>query len=397
MSGSTRSYEMAKRLVDHGHEVFMITSWRETLPNQKTFESIEAGIKVFWLPVSYSNKMNFFERIKAFFTFALKASKKAIELDGDVVFATSTPLTICIPGIISSKAKNIPMVFEVRDLWPEVPLAMGIISNPFLKLFSKLLEKIAYFNSERIVALSPGMAEGVISTGYPKNRVSIIPNSSDIDFFCDKEQSGKKFRQKHHWLGNRPLVVYCGTLGQVNGVDYLCKVAFETAKTNPEICFLVVGSGKMELEVCNEAKRLGVLNKNFFMLKEMKKIEIPAVLAAANFATSLVIDEPALWANSANKFFDALAAGIPFGINHEGWLAELLRSSGAGIVLSPRSHTEAAQQLIEKLYDKTWLENARKAAKNLAKNVFDRNLLAKKLEEELVLAAEYKQRKVATQ
>jgi thioesterase domain-containing protein len=98
MSGGTRSYEMAKRLVAKGHEVNMITSWREDDGRKGWFETEEAGIRVHWLPVPYSNKMGFRERINAFIRFAFGAARKAASLPADLVFATSTPLTIALSG-----------------------------------------------------------------------------------------------------------------------------------------------------------------------------------------------------------------------------------------------------------------------------------------------------------
>src|SRR5690554_854503 len=118
MSGGTRSYEMARRMVAAGHEVHMVTSYREQDANRKGwFLTEEAGINVHWYPVPYSNHMGFVQRIKAFIAFALAARKKSVELDGDIIFATSTPLTIALPAVPASRKKKIPMVFEVRDLW----------------------------------------------------------------------------------------------------------------------------------------------------------------------------------------------------------------------------------------------------------------------------------------
>jgi hypothetical protein len=98
MSGGTRSYEMARRLVAAGHEVDMITSWREPIAKKGWFEQRVDGIRVHWLPVQYANHMNYYQRIAAFFSFALRAGNRATELGGDIVFATSTPLTICYKG-----------------------------------------------------------------------------------------------------------------------------------------------------------------------------------------------------------------------------------------------------------------------------------------------------------
>ncbi|MBT6673966.1 MAG: glycosyltransferase, partial [Proteobacteria bacterium] len=110
MSGGTRSYEMARRFVQQGHEVHMITSWREPRDDQAWFESNEAGIHVHWLPVEYTNKMSFLNRIKAFLKFAIKSANKTASIKADIIFATSTPLTIALPAVYAAKIQKIPMV-----------------------------------------------------------------------------------------------------------------------------------------------------------------------------------------------------------------------------------------------------------------------------------------------
>ena len=205
MSGSTRSYEMARRLVAKGHEVHMITSWGEPKENQGWFETNEAGINVHWLPVRYSNHMPYLQRIKAFFKFALASAKKAVEIKCDIIFATSTPLTIALPAVYAKKKQKVPMVFEVRDLWPLLPIAMGALKHPFFCYLAYKLEKFAYKNSDSIVALSPGMRDGIIQVGYPENKVTIIPNSSDIDLFLIDGKKGVEFRLKRPLIKNNPL------------------------------------------------------------------------------------------------------------------------------------------------------------------------------------------------
>ena len=218
MSGGTRSYEMARRMVSAGHEVHMITSIRESGSNTNDWLlTEEAGIQVHWYPVPYSNHMTYSMRIKAFFSFAREALNKAMQLDADVVFATSTPLTIALPAVRAARMKSIPMVFEVRDLWPELPIAMGALKNPFFRIAAKLLERWAYRNSQAVVTLSPGMKEGVVKTGYSTSKVAVIPNSSDNeDFLCSKEEVDF-FRSSRDWLGSRPLLVYTGTFGAAAG------------------------------------------------------------------------------------------------------------------------------------------------------------------------------------
>jgi glycosyltransferase involved in cell wall biosynthesis len=390
-SGGTRSYEMARRLVAAGHDVDMITSARRGFVGsfRGWRQTEEAEIRVHWLSVPYANVMSYAERIRAFIQFAWGAAFKAASLEVDVVFATSTPLTIAFPAVYAARRQNIPMVFEVRDLWPEVPIAVGALKGWLPIRAARWLERFAYRNSDCIVALSPGMKQGITRTGYPKDRVHVIPNSADLELFDVPATAGKAFRAQFDWLKDRPLVVYTGALGLINGVAYMAHLAAVVEKQAPEVRFLVLGEGKEERRVSSIARELGVLGRSFFMMPPIPKVEIPKVLSAADVATSLfVINVPALWANSANKFFDALASGTPVAINYRGWQANLIEQRGAGIVLKAQDIEAAADQIVQKLQNRSWLERAGAAARKLAEERFSRDMLAQRLEAVLLRAIE---------
>lgn len=394
MAGGTRSYELARRLVAKGHEVHMITSCRElnSVDSQAWIETNEDGIRVYWCPVPYSNKMGIAERIKAFFKYAIMASARAARIRADIVFATSTPLTIAIPAIYSKRKHNIPMVFEVRDLWPEAPIAIGALKNPIFISAARYLEKKAYQHSTRIIALSPGMKQGIIERGYPADKIAVIPNASDIEFFSNREEQAAELRAKHSWLRDRPMVIYTGTLGRVNGVGYFVKLAVEAQRIDPEVRFVVIGDGIEANEIKNAASEAGVLGSNFFMMPSMPKTEVANWLAAADISTSLVINIPELWKNSANKFFDSLAAGVPIAINYGGWQADVINESGAGLVLDPLDISSSARALIKALRDEHWKKRASKAAKQLALDKFNREKLADQFEQVLLDAVQTGQR-----
>ena len=383
MSGGTGSYEMARRLVAYGHEVHMITSDRRGSVSGRWYRTQDSGIQVHWLPVPYENKMPYPARLRAFFRFAIKAALYASRIRADVIFASSTPLTIALPAVCAAKIQKAPLVFEVRDLWPELPIAVGALKGPLIPL-ARLLERFAYHNSLQIVALSPGMKEGVVRAGYPAHRVHVIPNSCDLDLFQVPVQTGIYFRNRYQWLGERPLVLYAGTFGRINGVRYLVQLAFETRKLAPEVRFLAAGDGYERELVKTFARDLGVLDRNFFMFPPMSKANMPALFAAATISTSLCIDLPELRSNSASKFFDSLAAGRPIAINYQGWQADLIRETGAGLVLPTNDLPCAAQQLARVIFDKEWIARAGSAALQLARNRFDRDQLAKQLEEVLL-------------
>ena len=218
MSGGVRSYDVAKHLVDNGHTVEMVTTNR-SLSNSSGWKiSNEGGINVHWLSLFYSNKLSYFKRLLAFFLFAYHASKKGSTLQGDVVFATSTPLTIAIPALYISWKKSIPMVFEVRDLWPDVPIAIGVIKNPIVKYLAELLESYTYKKSKAVIVLSDGMKSGVIKAGCEENKVVVIPNFSNRELFSTKN-TGKSPKEFTIEEARRYVVCDCGRSGKLPFCD----------------------------------------------------------------------------------------------------------------------------------------------------------------------------------
>ena len=382
MAGGTRSYELARRLVAAGHEVHMVTSWRAPdadLPPGRWRETLEAGIHVHWLANPYENSMPYAQRIRSFLRFALRSAGKAAALKGDLVLATSTPLTIAIPGLYAKWRGRIPMVFEVRDLWPEGPIRVGALKSRWSIAAARWLERRAYFGAAHVVALSPEMKAGVQATGYPGERITVIPNSCDLDLFRVSREVGQELSNRHpEWSGGK-LVVYVGTLGMINGVEYLAEIAAEMAGLDASVRFLVVGEGKEEGRIRERAEELGVLGRNLWMWPPVPKSEVPAILSASRICASLVVPQVARKAQSANKVFDAFAAGRPLLVNHGGWIADLVRETGAGVLVPERDAQVAAQILCEFLHDVRRQEAAGAAAAQLAETRFSRDLHAETL------------------
>jgi glycosyltransferase involved in cell wall biosynthesis len=377
MSGSTRSYEMGRRLVSDGHDVTIITSWRENSKLSEKSITYEDGIKVIWLHVPYSNHMGFIARIFSFIKFAYLSYNKAVSIEADLIFASSTPLTISLPAIFASRKKKVPFVFEVRDLWPELPIAVGAINNYFVKKIAFWLEKFSYKNSNGIVALSDGMRDGIIRSGYYPENITVIPNGSDLHLFNPDKPQKKYYRDKLNIPPNAITILYPGTFGKINGVSYLVNLAKLFINDN-RIFFVTVGDGQEYDLVSSLAQRLDCLNHNFLMLKKVSKFEISNIFECADCIISTVISLPELNANSANKFFDGLASGNCILINHEGWQKEIIERTNSGISLS-QDVNEAYKQLCLLLDNPEWIFQAGKNARKLAESDFDRDELGKKL------------------
>ncbi len=385
MAGGSRSWSFVKRLLADGFEVRVLTSDSELTPQAIAALRTELAphgdrFQLDVLKVNYDNSFPFWRRLLAFAQFALASIRQLVSYRGvDLVFATSTPLTIVVPALARHFLKGTPFVFEVRDLWPEVPRGLGKIRSPLLYLPAYYLARLAYHHARRVVALSPGMKAGIVAHGIDPDKITVISNVSDIDTFRVDPQLGQRFLERHPELTGGPLVVYTGTFGFANDVSYMVRIAEETRRKGWPTRFLAVGRGQQFDQVRALAQELGVLNSNYFQWDPIPKNEIPALLSAADVATSWVIANEAMHLNSANKFFDALAAGRPVAINHGGWQAELLTEHGAGIALEALDLERAAVQLQELVSSKERLRVAGAAAAKLADERFALDLLYEQL------------------
>jgi glycosyltransferase involved in cell wall biosynthesis len=374
-----RSYEFARRLVSMGHQVDMVTSYTHAQHDapKDWFQTNDDGIRVHWLPVPYSNKMDFRNRIHAFFRFAIQASRKAAEIDADVVFATSGPLTIAIPGVYASWRRGTPLVFEVRDLWPEGAIQLGVLRNPVAKWLARRLESFAYSRARHIVALSPGMRDGILESGVQASKISVIPNAADIDLFYPGID-GSGVRSKYA-LNGRFVLAYFGTMGLANGLGFSLDAAAELKMRNvKDIVFILHGDG-MERPHLEERARSQKLD-NVLFTGPTPKHEMPEFFAAADVCMTIFKNVAVLQTSSPNKMFDAFAAGKPILTNMPGWLGSMAVNDRTGVFVQPDNPVDFADKVVWMRDHPEELKNFRLNARRIAEERFSRDVLANRLE-----------------
>lgn len=358
-SSGTRSYDLSKEFVKKGIDVTVITTGRApgSDPSKPWSYMEREGIKLWMIENEYSHMMSIRQRIKSFLRFAYLASKKAVEIDADIVLATSTPLTIAIPGIIKKWRSRIPFIFEIRDVWPEGPIQQGYVKNKFLIWLLRKIEKYIYNRADYLVPLSTGMKADILTRVDVKN-MEVIPNISEIDRFTHYEDCDINFD-----FTGRKVVLYAGTLGPVNDIMYVAKLAERTLPLAPWLCFLIIGKGQQKDEIMKYCKDKDILNKNIFLLNPIRKSDLPSVYSRVTMGSSFVWDFKIKWDNSANKFFDTLAAGRPVLINYQGWQADVIRESQCGYVLPYRPTDDDVQAFVDYMANDELLEQHGKNAR----------------------------------
>lgn len=335
-AGGQRPWQFASRLAKAGHSVTVVCGG-------ETADSVRFdNLVVHRVRSAYSNTYSTKSRIVSFARFMVGSALVAVRTPTDLVFASSTPLTTAVPGLISSFLRHKPFVFEVRDLWPSVPIELGVLRNPAIIAIAKLLERLTYLRADRVIALSPGMAEGV-RTVSPKTPIAVIPNASDIEDFAGGRESREATRRELGWGNDETVIVYAGSFGTSYDVMWLVELAAELTHQSGRFRVILYGEGASSEAIRARVTELG-LDPASMVPGKLPKSEIFRILPAADFSVSTLTDNPALEVNSLNKVFDALAAATPVLFNHSGWLPHLLAARGAGIRL-PRDPLNAAGQL----------------------------------------------------
>lgn len=380
-SSGTRAYEMAKALLKEKHNVTIVCGSYNggntglTTPfikGQRT--GIIDGIATIEFNLTYSNHDNFIKRSTTFLKFALKSIKIALTYKCDIVFATTTPLTSGIPGIFARWLRKKIFVFEVRDLWPELPKAMGVIRNPLVLYMLSILEWLCYHSAHRCIALSPGIAEGIAKQGISPKKIAMIPNGCDLEIFAAQSTQQRPLNIKETDL----MAIFTGTHGIANGLDAVLDAAATLKKEKADhIKFVLIGQGKLKENLQKRAKKDGLDNVIFH--DPVSKTELAKIMASADIGLQILANIPAFYyGTSPNKFFDYLSAGLPVLNNYPGWLADLINTHNCGFAINPNNPQEFANTLIAAANNKEDLIIKGKNARKLAENQFSRETLSQK-------------------
>lgn len=380
-SAGIRSYAMAQSLIRNGHQVTMVCGsfgagqTGLTQPfNKGVRRGVVDGIDIIEFELPYSNSLSFLKRILIFLSFAFKSIKVALTEQYDIVFATTTPLTAGIPGIFAKWLRRKPFVFEVRDLWPELPKAMGVIKNPVVLWMMSVLEWTSYHSADRLVGLSPGIVDGIIKRGIAPEKVASIPNGCDLDIFASDHQLWRPEGVEEADL----MAIFTGTHGLANGLNAVLDVAVELKdRQRTDIKLVLVGDGMQKKALMERAEKLQLDNVVFH--DPVNKAKLAGLMASADIGLQILANVPAFYyGTSPNKFFDYISAGLPVLNNYPGWLAELITKEQCGFAVPPENPKAFADALEQAADQREQLNQMGKNGQQVAKEQFNRSILSQK-------------------
>jgi glycosyltransferase involved in cell wall biosynthesis len=381
---STRVYEFARRSVERGAKVTVVTSVydKSDLRTDRFLDRREIdGIDVRIINVTLSNKHNVAMRLLTFLAYAVVASWYALTLPADVVVSSSGPISVAFPGLVAHYLRRRPFVFEVRDLWPEGAISLGLLRNPVLVFLARLMEKVCYRSAAHVVALSDGIADW-IQRRHGMRNVVVVPNASD-NYMIGVEHADDVLPP---WARDKHIVLYAGTMGLIN----VCALIVDMARILEErqaadIAVVMIGEGKERPELEAQARALGL--KNIHFMGQMPKEIMIRWLERSLCSILLVRNLEVLGTCSPNKLFDSFAAGTPMIQNTEGWIKDLIDRENCGVNVPPDDPGALAAAVLRLARDPEERSRISAHARRVAREQFDRELLAEKMHKVLYLSA----------
>ncbi|HEX2893684.1 MAG TPA: glycosyltransferase family 4 protein [Marmoricola sp.] len=360
-AGGTRHVELFSRLA--GWEYLIIAS--DLNPQTGRRVSAEPGFAVVHVPAYTSNGVR---RILNWVAYAARATILGLRQERvDVVYGSSPHLLAALAAWVIAFIKRVPFVMEVRDLWPQVLLDMGQLSesSPVFRLLTRL-EHFLYGRARAIVVMAEGSRSVLVARGIPEAKIHYIPNGADPEDFV-ASASREALRERYGF--GRFTAIYAGAHGPANGLDFLLDAA--DALADRELDIVLVGGGVQKDSLMARAAREGLDNVRF--LDPVPKTEIPDLLAAADLGLHVLADVDLFRsAVSPNKVFDYMAAALPVLTNSPGSVSDLVTCIGCGVCCGPDEIGRAIAQLLDRAQDdgdemgglgRSWVSNFRSRTK----------------------------------
>ena len=384
-AGGSRWNQFSKYWSEKGHEVKVLAGSVHYATGKKApeykgkfvvKEQEGENVEVFRCHVSEAYNKNFIGRLWAYFSFAFSTILVGLFKVGkvDVIICTSPPLTVGVTGWILSKLKRVPMVFEVRDLWPESAIDTGVLTNKALIKISYWLEKKSYKSASWINVLTPAFEKALIEKkNIRPDRISMIPNGADLDIF--KPGEFNNWVREEHNLGDSFVVTYVGAHGVANHLIQLLEAA-HILKDHKDIKIMLVGDGMQKKMLKEKAEELQL--ENVVFVDSVSKEKIVDYVAASNVCTAVLKKVDTFKTVYPNKVFDYMSAKRPIILGIDGVARELVENAQAGVFVEPENAQDFADAVLKLKDDPDYCFKCGEEGFEYVSKNFARNILAEK-------------------
>lgn len=374
--GGTRHYEMARRCTARGVRFTIVASDLSYLTGKPTVarkgliaEQEMDGVRVLRAYTYPSLHRSFVWRVVSFLSFMLSSVVAAFKAGRtDLVMGTSPQFLQAVSAWFVALVRRRPFLLEIRDLWPEFAIDMGVLRNGVLIRLSRWLERFLYSRATHLLVNSPAYRDYLIAKGVPANKISLIPNGVDPDMF-DPDDRGERARQELGLKG-KFVVTYAGAFGLANDLATVLRSAARL-RDESDVHFLLVGDGKERSNLESLARELQLTNLTF--AASLPKSEMPGILAASDACVATLKNIPMFSTTYPNKVFDYMAAGRPTILGIDGVIRQVIEKAGGGVFVPPGDDAALASAISELSRDRIRARQMGSAARAYVVKQFNRN------------------------
>ena len=382
---TSRHYTLLAHLAKT-HRVTLLTTpaWKGQRLTRE-FPWVPEGVEIREAAIPYENRMGPARRALAFAQYAGWAVREGLQIDKpDVIWGISTPLTAAWAAAQVARWRRVPWVFEVQDLWPAFPIAMGAVPTALARQQLYRMEKRLYQSARHVLPLSPDMARYVTDLGIAPEKVTTVLNGTDLDLAARATlETAEKLRQAQG-LAGKQVILYAGTFGRANDIPALVAAAEAMAAEDSDAVWVFLGHGFFEPLVAAAAARWP---GRIRLVGGQARHEVFGWFGLAAVSVVSFLGLPVLDANSPAKLYDSLAVGTPVVVTNAGWTKALVEKHACGWYVPAGDAPALAAQLRGLLRHPEKLAAAGRNGGTLAKHEFDRQQLAAQVQRILEAAA----------
>ncbi|MBD3225863.1 MAG: glycosyltransferase [Caldithrix sp.] len=347
---SARVYELSRRWVKAEARVTVLTGF----PNHPTgvipeeyrgyhyLKEKKDGIDVVRTYIYAAPNKGFFKRILSYMSFMMSSIVQGTGKVGeqDVIIATSPQFFVGIAGYIISRLKGLPFIFEVRDLWPESIVQLGLLRNKYAIRFLQWVEMFLYRKALHVVGVADSTYDVLTSRGLKGHKISIIKNGVDLNLFKNNYDADTVKRHKN--LQEKFVISYIGTHGLSHALDKVLDTA-HLMRNDPDCIFLLVGEGAEKEKLKDKARRLNLNNVIFH--DQVGKSELPKFYALSDIVLVTLRKLPLFKQVIPSKIFEIMAMRRPILISVDGEARKIVQDAGAGVFSEPENADKLMTQI----------------------------------------------------
>jgi len=344
--------ELAEQLSRNGHSVSVVTGFpsypmgvlypgfRLGLVRRETLNGVKVA-RTFELPYHGKNAIG---RVLNYLTFMLTAPLGSFFVPRcDVMYVWHPPLTVGVAAWLIARLHRIPFIYDVQDIWPESVVLSGMVRNKFIIRMLSRLERFVYRRADHIFVVTRGARENLLEKGVNPEKISVMPHWIDETQFAHVDPLiTQSVRQAYGW-DHKFVVLFAGNIGMVQGLDVVVRAAALLPRDGGFLISLI-GDGTDRRRVQELAKSLDADDRIQFVDRHPAS-EMPSLMEASDTLLVHLKSGPLSHWVIPTKIFAYLSAGKPILVAMEGAAADLVRDSGAGVIVPPSDAAALAQAI----------------------------------------------------